>query len=265
MPESPEIRIQADEIIPHTVGKTLTNVEVQSGRYMRHPDTWYMSLHLPKQVVRINTSGKLLWWELDGNDDNYIFCRAAMSGRWTLKEEKHNHIKFSFGDGSCIYFNDARNFGTISFGWAKTLADTLSYAGIDALQEDVTFEKIHPKINYKQPIGKILLDQSIFNGVGNYLRSEIMYAARINPFRPASTLSEEEWNTLCQKVTEITRLSYENGGATIRSYKNLNGERGNFAARFHVYGRKTDRENRKVTRMIDDSKRAVWYVDEIQL
>lgn len=263
MPEGPEIRIQADEITPHTVGKTLTSIDVQSGRYMRHPETWEMPLQLPLQVDGVFTSGKLLVWSLQGM--NFIFCRAAMSGRWTLREEKHNHIKFSFSDGTAVYFNDARNFGSVKFGNHIDMADGWTQLGIDALQEDVTFQKIQGRINYKQPIGKILLDQSIFNGVGNYLRSEALYAARINPFRRAGSLSIEEWDRLCKEITDISRLSYNNGGATIRSYKNLNGDRGSFADRFHVYGRKTDPENRKVTRMVDESKRAVWFVDEIQI
>ncbi len=221
MPEGPEIAIMRDEITPHVVGKRLVNVQVQSGRYMRHPETWTDPPDYCLNVEDIETSGKLMMWRLQGG--HYIFVRAAMSGRWTLNEEKHNHIKFSFSNGEPIYFNDARNFGSVKFGTALDKELAISKLGIDPLQEDVTWEKIYQKINLKHTIGQVLLDQSIFNGVGNYLRSEALYAAKISPFRPCEDLNGREWDELCKQVTEISRLSYQNSGATIRSYKNLDG------------------------------------------
>jgi formamidopyrimidine-DNA glycosylase len=262
MPEGPEVAIMRDEIIPHTVGKRLVNVQVQSGRYMRHPETWIDPPDYCLDVQAIETSGKLMMWKLQG--EHYIFVRAAMSGRWTLKEEKHNHIKFSFSNGPPIYFNDARNFGSVKFGTILDKEIAIGKLGVDPLQEVITWEKIHNKFNHNDPIGKVLLDQGVFNGVGNYLRSEALYAAKINPFRPCEDLNADEWNELCKQVTDISRLSYQNGGATIRSYKNLNGDRGNFTDRFHVYGRKTDSENRLVVRAVDKTKRAVWFVPEVQ-
>lgn len=188
-----------------------------------------------------------------------------MSGRWTLKEEKHNHIKFSFQDNSDIYFNDARNFGSIKFGQEKEKLEALSKLGPDPLKTKISFPLIEPLLPKNNPtIGHLLLDQSIFNGTGNYLRAEILYAALIDPFRRINNLSRQEWDTICTEINTMTNLSYQNGGATIRSYKNLTGERGKFSERFLVYGRKQDPNNNQVIRQIDDSKRAIWYVPFLQ-
>lgn len=262
MPEGCEIKIQRDEISPLVSNKTINNITIQSGRYVRHPEDWNMNLQLPLKINSIETSGKLMIWNLE--KDNFIFIRAAMSGRWTVKEEKHNHIKFDFSDSSYIYFNDTRNFGSVKFGNLNDKNLALNKLGIDVLKEDLTFDKIKDKINYKKPIGEQMLDQSIFNFCGNYLRAEILYTAKINPFKIAGELTIDEWNELCHQANEITRLSYELGGATIRSYKNLNGEKGKFVERFKVYGRKNDDNNNKIIRAIDGSKRAIWFVKEIQ-
>jgi formamidopyrimidine-DNA glycosylase len=40
----------------------------------------------------------------------------------------------------------------------------------------------------KKPICDIITDQKIFNGVGNYLRSELLYRAKIPPFTTVGTL-----------------------------------------------------------------------------
>lgn len=41
---------------------------------------------------------------------------------------------------------------------------------------------------FNKPLCEVLLDQRYFNGVGNYLRAEIMYRARVDPFACARTV-----------------------------------------------------------------------------
>jgi endonuclease-8 len=36
----------------------------------------------------------------------------------------------------------------------------------------------------KTPIGMLLMDQSVFSGIGNIYRAELLYRARLSPFRP---------------------------------------------------------------------------------
>ncbi|XP_069415606.1 endonuclease 8-like 1 isoform X3 [Ovis canadensis] len=43
---------------------------------------------------------------------------------------------------------------------------------------------------FDQPICEALLDQRFFNGIGNYLRAEILYRLRIPPFEKARTVLE---------------------------------------------------------------------------
>lgn len=43
---------------------------------------------------------------------------------------------------------------------------------------------------FDRPICEALLDQRFFNGIGNYLRAEILYRLRIPPFEKARTVLE---------------------------------------------------------------------------
>jgi len=43
---------------------------------------------------------------------------------------------------------------------------------------------------FDQPICEALLDQRFFNGIGNYLRAEILYRLRIPPFEKAREVLE---------------------------------------------------------------------------
>lgn len=43
---------------------------------------------------------------------------------------------------------------------------------------------------FDRPICEALLDQRFFNGIGNYLRAEILYRLRMPPFEKARTVLE---------------------------------------------------------------------------
>ena len=46
------------------------------------------------------------------------------------------------------------------------------------------------------PIHDVLLDQRVLAGIGNVLKSEVLFVARINPFTPAGSLSDEQFDRL---------------------------------------------------------------------
>jgi formamidopyrimidine-DNA glycosylase len=58
-------------------------------------------------------------------------------------------------------------------------------------------------------IGAALLNQRILAGLGNYLRAEVLFSCRINPWRQVSDLTEQELECLSQTATELSRRAYE--------------------------------------------------------
>ena len=50
------------------------------------------------------------------------------------------------------------------------------------------------------------MDQTKISGIGNYLRSEIMYEAEINPFSYIIDLSETEINNLYKYIISIMQI-----------------------------------------------------------
>jgi endonuclease-8 len=63
----------------------------------------------------------------------------------------------------------------------------LARLGPDPLEKDVdpqpAFDVIAAR---KTPIGALLMDQTVIAGIGNIYRAELLYRARLSPFRPAS-------------------------------------------------------------------------------
>ena len=55
----------------------------------------------------------------------------------------------------------------------------------------------------KSRLCDVLLNQKIVSGIGNYLRSEICYYARINPHRRINTLTRDDFRQLSHWTREL--------------------------------------------------------------
>jgi len=268
MPEGPEIRRMADQLGPLLLGKQLTGVEVLSGRYVRHADT-FKAPTLPAKVIGVAATGKLLCWTFEG--DQYLMASMAMTGRWTNSTDPYNRVKFTFSDSSVLYFNDIRNFGTVSFGNGQEVSKRVNALGLDLLGQDgIRYRAQNQDFldyckGFKGLIGELLLNQGFLAGVGNYIRAEALYRAKLSPHRLLASLSDTELTTLRDAVIDVMSESYKAGGATILTYRGIDGGLGLFTGQFQVYGRKVDPLGNSVTREIDRSKRAIWWVPAVQV
>ena len=55
--------------------------------------------------------------------------------------------------------------------------------------------------------------------------------------KAANTLSEEQVKILLEHSLEILKISIENGGSTLKDYRQIDGSKGGFQERFSVYDR----------------------------
>lgn len=90
--------------------------------------------------------------------------------------------------------------------------------GIELLAPDTTFEAVLGQVaaprHARRSLGALLLDQGFLAGVGNYLRSEILFVARLHPARRAGELGAGELRRLARAALAITRRAYRTGGVT---------------------------------------------------
>ncbi len=57
----------------------------------------------------------------------------------------------------------------------------------------------------RAPVGALLMDQSVISGIGNIYRAELLFRARLNPFRPGNSLSKRELVSLWKEARELLR------------------------------------------------------------
>jgi DNA-formamidopyrimidine glycosylase len=242
---------------------TLKSASILSGRYVRHGGLSFDSI-LSLNVSSIETQGKLLWFEFERSDKILVFT-LGMTGKFSLVEDKFSRIRFFFGDQEVI-FSDVRNFGTVRILDRNWLNRKLFQIGVDPLQSPVTIEYVTDYCN-KFPdhvLCEALLNQSFIAGCGNYLRAEIMYRAKVDPWISLGSLSAGEKIRLVESINSTFLESLDCRGNTIKDYTTLLGEKGTFSERLCVYNRKQDQIGNEVRRDLDSNDRAVFWCPAVQ-
>ena len=120
----------------------------------------------------------------------------------------------------------------------------LKRIGPDILNPNLTWREVAERLESKAFSGRALnsvyLDQAFLAGLGNYLRSEILFAAGIHPSRKARELTKGQIGKLARATLEISQRSYALQGVTIpeRRYKALKKQGLSYGkARFFVFSR----------------------------
>ena len=266
MPEGPEVRIVTDSLAKSIAGMTVVSIEVLSGRYVKHGSPEGLDIFsgvLPATIDSVSCKGKFIYFKA-GNW--FIWNTLGMSGGWSRSHQKHSRVRFTFSDGSMLHFNDTRNFGTLKFvSGEDKLYQKLQSLGPDMLSEDVKDETFEQRIGHlKCTIAEALMDQSVVCGVGNYLKSESLYFSRISPHRVCKDLTPSELRSLNETVKKVIRASYATGGATIYTFQNFEGEKGEYTRRFAVYNQVKDPQGLEVTREVTNDGRTTFWVKGVQ-
>lgn len=94
----------------------------------------------------------------------------------------------------------------------------LARLGPDVLDPEVTVSEVEERLTRdafrRRQLASILLDQGFMAGLGNYLRSEILFAARLPPRAKARDLEQDVRRRLAAWILALPRRSFETGGIT---------------------------------------------------
>jgi formamidopyrimidine-DNA glycosylase len=165
-----------------------------------------------------------------------------------------------------LYYDDSRHFGTLNIIRTQDeYASLFKDVGPDLLRDNITIEQYTSVITRsnisRKTIMWFLLEQKYFSGVGNYLRSEIMYVARLNPTKTLGSLTKNDIISLYVSTLQILQESLKSGGLTLSTYWDPDGNVGKYQVR--VYGRDQDSVGNQV-QQIREAGRTVHWVPNIQ-
>jgi formamidopyrimidine-DNA glycosylase len=91
---------------------------------------------------------------------------------------------------------------------------TIAKLGPDPLVDDVREgeERFTATVRTKgSPIALLLMDQSVVSGIGNVYRAELLFRARLDPFRPGKEVPEEIVRELWRDWVRLLRIGVETG------------------------------------------------------
>lgn len=246
MPEGPEIRRAADEIARVLVDNIVVKAQLTLPALTR-----YQAALEGQRVTAVDTHGKAMLTRFDNGLT--LYSHNQLYGRWfttrrpklpdtgrqlrvALHTKTHSALLYSASD---IEILDETALSEHPF---------LSRIGPDildaALGHDAVVARLRATQFRRRALGALYLDQHFLAGVGNYLRSEILWAARLHPKRRPEDLSTRELDRLARATLRISRRSYRSRGLTVppslaRRLEAQGLSRGK--RRFQVFGRAGER------------------------
>ena len=173
-----------------------------------------------RRVLAARRKGKHNWLELDRrpwlsfhfgmSGDLHVYRRAAERPRfWKLEMVTDR--------GHRVALTDVRRFGRIRLLQDPANEPPISRLGFDALDGLPPAPDLHAVLQRrKAPLKAVLLDQSVFAGVGNWIADEVLYQAALSPRRPAASLRPAEVSRLRRTLHAIVRRAVDLGGESDR-------------------------------------------------
>jgi endonuclease VIII-like 1 len=252
MPELAELKFTSDYVNQVSEGATYVRVE-------KNPVHKCDDLDIPFESFKIKAKSKgkeMVLYFLDENSDKFIPVRITMgmSGHFKLTntgdEVKHSHLKFYRKDGTTLSFVDVRRFGK----WKQGLVWSDNRGPDPTTEYKAFWDNVMTNLTkLKKPLYEMLMDQKYFNGIGNYLRAEIIFrAGDVDPFLPAG-MQFARYPKLLDLCRDIPLLAYAKGGGSIKDWDNPFGDEA-IQERFMLcYG------NAKMSKRKDRNGRTFWY------
>jgi formamidopyrimidine-DNA glycosylase len=217
--------------------------------------------------------GKVIILQFEGGV--FLLSHLGMGGRWRTSPDNNTHLWLEF-ERTTVYYDDPRHMGSLTA--LESLPDFerhVSSFGYDLLKIALSPEyqelaAVHPLDGYRQHwhrvmsnsrqmIAKLLVDQKRFAGLGNYLRADTLYLARVIPSATSSHLTYETRDRLFLAALAVIRLAYKQGG--LPGYP-IEGVQGTYES--PVYRREFDNEGRLVMKYVVNSQ-TVYWVPSVQV
>ena len=216
MPEGPEIKIEADKIENAIGGSRVKEVFFEQRRLKR-----FAKAIKGQRVREIETRGKAMLIHFD--NELSMYSHNQLYGRWYVrpfgqvpKTNRVLRVALHCGAMSALLYSASE---------IAILTDAeignhpyLKRLGPDVLNESLDWRDFANLLGERniarRSLGAVYLDQSVIAGIGNYLRSEILFRAQLHPARTLSSLSGRETERLARATVTLSRRAYLTKGIT---------------------------------------------------
>ena len=229
MPEGPEVRKYADALDTALTGRPIVSLEART----KDARKWLLENEqriVGRRVERVISHGKHLIGYIEGSF--FFHSHLMMWGRWQtfgpiggpilrrrklipveLPEKDRRERARIVVEGAAAILLSAPIFN-VGEGDPYEIIEILGTLGPDALPYHGRFNRAEflrriLATEYKnETIGAALLNQRIVAGLGNYLRAEILFNCKLNPWLTVSELEERHFTCLSKTISRLARDAY---------------------------------------------------------
>jgi formamidopyrimidine-DNA glycosylase len=168
----------------------------------------------------------------------------------TSGQRRYAVLRAALDDGRELVYRDVRRLGTLLLldpgGWSRYTAAI----GPEPLEVGFTPQRLGAALGRsRQAVKKVIMDQRHLAGVGNIYANEALFAAGIDPSKPAVKLTPDDHRRLHAEIQRILLAAIDADGTTVRDYRTGTGETGTFQLELLVYGREAEPCRRCGTRL----------------
>jgi len=266
MPEGPEIRRAADRIAAVLVGETVVDVEFTLPALKRHEPSLTGA-----RVTSVDTHGKAMLTRFDNGLT--LYSHNQLYGRWYTttrprlpKTSRRLRVALHTSTRSALLYS-ASDIDVLTEVQVAG-HPFLSRLGPDILDRSLkaaaVADRLRDKRFCRRSVGALYLDQRFLAGIGNYLRSEILWVAGVHPAAKPESLPPTAITRLARETLRISRRSYRTRGVTVTPTlaKRLESQGLSFGRRrFYVFAREGEPCRQcgdAVTRMTSGSRKLFY-------
>ncbi len=205
MPELPELEVICEVLQRRVVGQEITEVLVRPpGGAIVVRDlvgAGFESTLAEASIGSVARRGKFLVFSLQVKGEPlYLVLNPKLSGRLQLaakgdKLRPKTHVIFSLENGQQLRYLDYKQMGQLYLTRDLVMIPGYAEQGPEALE--ISLDEFRRRLkSHRGDIKGVLTLASFAAGIGNAYADEILWAARLHPYRKSNTLSAEEVDRL---------------------------------------------------------------------
>lgn len=259
MPELPEVETIRRQLEGLIVGRSITGATShESNKFSPALDA------VGAEIEAVARRGKYLIVSLD--DDHELIVHLGMTGALHLTEPSHSdpyiRARWELDNGQSLIFRDVRRFGRLRVVPSGDYSSipTLRDIGPEPFDQEFSPSQLHKALSSSsRRIKTQLLSQRPVAGVGNIYADEALWAARIYP--GARKITRPAAQRLHHAIADVMRSAIDNGGTTLRDYRNAEGGSGENQFHLRCYGRSgepCDRCGDVLRSRVMDARTTTW-------
>ena len=180
-----------------------------------------------RTVEKVEARGK--WCLMYFSGDLILVTHMLMSGSWHIYRTGEKwwmgrskmRAAITCGDFQAVAFN----VPIAEFHTARSLerSSQVPKLGVDILSDEYSAEAGVRALQQRRDthpddeIGVVLLNQRVMAGLGNVYKSEVPFAAGVNPFRQMRTLTEREMQVMADVSQKYMKANVNDGSSGVSS------------------------------------------------